>query len=195
LPEQKETKQKGPKEKDKDKKAGAEAQAKPKAPVVKKDENFRYIVRMVNTDLDGNHSVVIALSHIKGVGMRTAEIIARMSNVPRTTKIGDLKDEKTSEIEKLVLDYSEKAPHWMVNRQSDWSTGADLHIVGVDVEINKRDDVNLMKMIRCYRGIRHEQGQKVRGQRTRSNGRTGMTMGVMKKREQPGEAAAPETKE
>ncbi len=38
-----------------------------------------------------------------------------------------------------------------------------------------------MKMIRCYRGIRHEQGQKVRGQRTRSNGRTGLTVGVTKK--------------
>ena len=36
-------------------------------------------------------------------------------------------------------------------------------------------------MIRCYRGIRHEQGQKVRGQRTRSNGRTGLTVGVIKK--------------
>jgi len=29
--------------------------------------------------------------------------------------------------------------------------------------------------------VRHEQGQKVRGQRTRSNGRTGLTVGVIKK--------------
>jgi len=41
-------------------------------------------------------------------------------------------------------------------------------------------------MIRCYKGIRHEQGQKVRGQRTRSNGRTGMTMGVIRKKLEPG---------
>ena len=39
-----------------------------------------------------------------------------------------------------------------------------------------------MKKIRCYRGIRHETGQKVRGQRTRSNGRTGLTLGVSRKR-------------
>ncbi len=54
----------------------------------------------------------------------------------------------------------------------------------------ERDDINLMKMIRCYKGIRHEQGQKVRGQRTRSNGRTGMTMGVIRKKDEPGAGAA-----
>ena len=41
-------------------------------------------------------------------------------------------------------------------------------------------DINRLKKIRCYRGIRHEKGKKVRGQRTRSNGRTGLTLGVMK---------------
>ncbi|HUU06824.1 MAG TPA: 30S ribosomal protein S13 [Thermoplasmata archaeon] len=161
-----------------------------KAPVTeKKDKDFRYIVRLVNSDLDGNKDIVIALSGIKGVGMRTAEIIARMTGIPRSTKIGDLPEEKTAELEKLVLDYSERAPHWMVNRQHDWSSGADIHIVGVDVELYKRDDVNLMRMIRCYKGVRHETGQKVRGQRSRANGRSGLTLGVIKRKEQPGGAA------
>jgi small subunit ribosomal protein S13 len=53
-----------------------------------------------------------------------------------------------------------------------------------------RDDINYMKMIRCYRGIRHEKGQKVRGQRTRSNGRTGMAAGVIKKKAVAAAAAA-----
>jgi small subunit ribosomal protein S13 len=69
----------------------------------------------------------------------------------------------------------------MVNRPSDWETGEDVHLFSSDVELRLRDDINRMKMIRCYRGIRHEQGQKVRGQRTRSNGRTGLTVGVIKK--------------
>ena len=33
-----------------------------------------------------------------------------------------------------------------------------------------------------FRGLRHESGQKVRGQRSRSNGRTGLTLGVMKQK-------------
>ena len=189
MAEQKEPKPKGQKGKKDEKAEGA-----PSAPVKKKDENFRYIIRLVNTDVDGNKDVVIGLSTVKGVGLRTAEIIARMAGIPRTTKMGDLPEEKTTELEKLIVDYSEKVPHWMINRQSDWSTGADMHLVGNDVELFRRDDVNMMKMIRCYRGIRHEQGQKVRGQRTRSNGRTGMTMGVMKRREGPAQAE-PEKKE
>ncbi len=161
-----------------------------KAPVPeKKSEDFRYIVRIVSSDLDGNKDIVIALSGIKGVGMRTAEIIARMAGIPRSTKIGDLPEEKTEELEKFVLDYSEKAPHWMVNRQHDWSSGADLHVVGVDVDLHKRDDVNIMRMIRCYKGVRHETGQKVRGQRSRANGRSGLTLGVIKRKEQPGGGA------
>jgi small subunit ribosomal protein S13 len=198
LAEEKEAKAKGaPKEKDgaaKAAKKGEKGAPQPKKPVEKKDENFRYIVRIVNTDLDGNKNVVIALSGIKGLGLRSAEIIARMAGIPRSIKIGDLPEPKTDELEKLITDYSEKVPHWMVNRQSDWSTGADMHLVGVDVELNRRDDVNLMKMIRCYKGIRHEQGQKVRGQRTRSNGRTGMTMGVIRKKLEPGAAGAEEKK-
>ena len=175
----------------KGKKRDAKKEEEPaKAPVTeKKDKDFRYIVRLVNSDLDGNKDIVIALSGIKGVGMRTAEIIARMTGIPRSTKIGDLPEEKTAELEKLVLDYSERAPHWMVNRQHDWSSGADIHIVGVDVELYKRDDVNLMRMIRCYKGVRHETGQKVRGQRSRANGRSGLTLGVIKRKEQPGGAA------
>ncbi|OGS43982.1 MAG: 30S ribosomal protein S13 [Euryarchaeota archaeon RBG_13_57_23] len=152
------------------------------------------MVRIVNTDLDGNKSIVIALSGIKGIGLRSAEAITRMAGIPRRTKIGDLPEPKTDELEKLITDYSEKVPHWMVNRQSDWSSGADIHLVGIDVELNRRDDINLMKMIRCYRGIRHETGQKVRGQRTRSNGRTGMTMGVIRRKEAPGAAPATEEK-
>jgi len=201
LPEEKEAKTKGAaKDKGAAKaaKKGEKGEKGPpveKKPVIKRDENFRYIVRIVNSDLDGAKSIVIALTSIKGVGLRSAEVIARMAGIPRNTKIGELPESKTDELEKLVTEYSEKVPHWMMNRQSDWSTGADIHLVGVDVELNKRDDINLMKMIRCYRGIRHEQGQKVRGQRTRSNGRTGMTMGVIRKKLEPGAVGESEKKE
>ena len=187
MAEEKETKTKGAaKGKRKESKEEEKPDKAPKAE--KKGEDFRYIVRLVNTDLDGNKDLVIALTGIKGVGLRTAEVIARMADVPRDVKIGDLPDEKTQKLEKLVQEYSEKAPHWMVNRQNDWSSGADLHLVGIDVELSKRDDVNLMRMIRCYKGVRHETGQKVRGQRTRANGRSGLTLGVMKRKEQQGPA-------
>ena len=42
--------------------------------------------------------------------------------------------------------------------------------------------MNRLKRIRSYRGIRHERGLKVRGQRTRSTGRRGSVVGVKKKK-------------
>ncbi|MCX6653141.1 MAG: 30S ribosomal protein S13 [Methanomassiliicoccales archaeon] len=179
---------KGEHKKDESKK---EKKVEPKKDAVKHDENFKYIVRLVNTDVDGNKPTVIGLQNVKGVGSRVAEIIVNRAGVNRMAKVGDLSDEKVEELEKLITSYTDYAPAWAMNRQLDLETGEDMHIVGVDLDIRRKDDINLMKMIRCYKGVRHEEGQKVRGQRTRSNGRTGLTLGVMRQRlQQQGAAAA-----
>lgn len=143
--------------------------------------DFRFIVRIANTDLDGSKPVVTALAGIKGVGIRLAEIVADRVEVSRKEKIGNLTEAQTDDIEDLVLEMSEDIPTWLFNRKKDYDTGDDIHIIGSELDMARRGDVNRMKMIRCYRGIRHERGQKVRGQRTRSNGRTGLTVGVRRK--------------
>jgi len=146
------------------------------------DENFNYIVRIANSDIDGQKRTVIGLQSIKGVGKRVAEIIAKKAGVDPAVKMGSLSDEKIAEIEGLVTSYVEYAPQWAINRQNDYETGADMHLLGNDLDLVQKDDINRMKMIRCYRGIRHEGHHKVRGQRTRSNGRHGLTMGVTRKK-------------
>ena len=146
------------------------------------DENFNYIVRIANSDIDGQKRTVIGLQSIKGVGKRVAEIIAKKAGVDPSVKMGSLSDEKIAEIEELVTSYVEYAPQWAINRQNDYETGADMHLLGNDLDLTQKDDINRMKMIRCYRGIRHEGHHKVRGQRTRSNGRHGLTMGVTRKK-------------
>ena len=163
--------------------AEAPAAPAPKAMVRPPDakENYRYIVRLANTDLEGSRSVVYALTKVRGIGIRIAEIVADQAGVPRAERIGNLTEPEAEKLEATLGKIAEIVPHWMVNRPSDWETGEDVHLFSSDVELRLRDDINRMKMIRCYRGIRHEQGQKVRGQRTRSNGRTGLTVGVIKK--------------
>jgi small subunit ribosomal protein S13 len=143
--------------------------------------DFRFIVRIANTDLDGAKSVVTALPGIKGIGKRLAEIVCDRTNVSRKDKIGDLSEEQTDEIEKVVEEMSEDIPTWLFNRKKDYDSGEDIHIIGPELDMTRRGDVNRMKMIRCYKGIRHERGHKVRGQRTRSNGRKGLTVGVRRK--------------
>ncbi len=181
-PEGQEKPQKAEKKEKADKKKAAEK------PVEKKvDENFRYIVRIMNSDIDGNKSMMMGIQNIKGVGPRVAAVVAKRTGIKPSEKMGNLSEAQTDAIEKVVASYPEFAPSWAVNRQNDVESGEDTHIFGVDLDIVKKDDINRLKMIRCYKGVRHEQGQKVRGQRTRSNGRTGLTMGVSRqKAQQPG---------
>ena len=151
--------------------------------------DFKYIVRIANTNVDGNRTIPEGLIAIKGIGYRLAITITNILNFPRTKKVGDLTDDEVEKLIKIVESINTEIPGWMTNRQKDFDTGENLHIVSADIQRLYRDDVNRLKKIRCYRGIRHEQGQKVRGQRTRANGRSGATVGVQRKRVQQQQAA------
>jgi small subunit ribosomal protein S13 len=155
--------------------------------ISKTEENpdFKYIVRIANSDLDGKYQVIPALAQVKGLGIRTAAVVAQRAGVNPYQKIGNLSDADVSKLQESVDTLVESVPQWMLNRRKDVDTGDDTHLIGSDVEIKLRDDLNRLKKIRSYRGLRHESGQKVRGQRSRSNGRTGLTLGVQKK--QPGQ--------
>ncbi|MDI6916811.1 MAG: 30S ribosomal protein S13 [Thermoplasmatales archaeon] len=147
----------------------------------KQKEDFNYIVRIAEVDLDGNRSVEYALTKVKGIGIRAADAIADRANIDRRRKIGTLNEEEVERLNEIIKNLPKYVPIWMLNRQCDPSTGENAHLIGHDVDMGVREDINLMKKIRCYKGIRHETGQRVRGQRTRTHGRTGLTVGVTKK--------------
>ena len=159
-----------------------------KKPNKKKDdekgEDFKYIVRIVNTDVDGEKPALTALTSIKGIGDRIAQIAIKDIGFPLNKQIGHMTDEEQAKLVQILEELSDTLPDWMLNRQKDWESGDDLHLLSSELEMTHKDDVNRLRMIRCYRGIRHENGHKVRGQRTRSNGRSGLTLGVSKRRAQ-----------
>ena len=158
--------------------------------VIPDNPNFRYIVRVANTDLDGTRPTALALTGVRGVGLRVAEVACRLSQVNASEMIGNLPEATVDGLEATLGSLAEKMPPWMVNHPHEPAVGESPHFVGPDLESRRRDDINVMKMIRSYRGVRHERGQKVRGQRTRSNGRTGMAAGVLKKAAKEAAAAA-----
>jgi small subunit ribosomal protein S13 len=147
------------------------------------EEEIRYFVRISNTDLDGTKPVHIALTGIKGVGMHTAQVIAQLAGVDEKETMGKLADEQVERLREVVDSYTQRVPSWMMNRPKDIYTGEAKHLFGTDVVMIRDEDINIMRKIRCYKGIRHETGQKVRGQRTKSTGRTGLTVGVKRKKE------------
>ena len=105
-----------------------------------------------------------------------------MPGIKRSFKMGNLSETQIEKIRDVLMKIDEVAPPWMLNHRKDFDTGEDVHLISGEVELRLRDDVNLLKMIRSYRGIRHESRLPVRGQRTRANNRTGLTQGVSKKR-------------
>ena len=145
------------------------------------EEDIKYFVRIGTTDLDGTKSVRVALTGIKGVGRHTSTVISRMAKVDEYAALGRLDEDSVNRIRTAVEQYITKIPTWMANRPKDVYTGETKHLLGTDLTLINDEDVNLMRKIRCYRGIRHETGQKVRGQRTKSTGRTGTTVGVKRK--------------
>jgi len=148
-----------------------------------KQEDFKHLVRVANTDIRGDQLVYLSLTGIKGIGRRMGWTLAKMAGVDPKARLGHLSDEEIEKLKNVVEEEIEKTvPTWMFNRRKDLITGEDHHIIGTDVDLVVREDISLMKKIRCYRGIRHELGQKVRGQRTRSTGRKGAVVGVIRKK-------------
>ena len=95
---------------------------------------------------------------------------------------GNLTLEEQDLLRNTIDEYAMSAPLWMLNRQWDKESGEELHLFGQDLELTHKDDITKLRSIKTYRGIRHANRQKVRGQRGRSNGRGGLTLGVKKKK-------------
>jgi small subunit ribosomal protein S13 len=142
------------------------------------DEDLRYFVRIGQTDLDGTKSVERSLTEMNGIGRRAARIIADKAGVDRRATFGALEEEDIESVVSLVEGFADEVPDWMANHRNDFFAGETTHEVGNDLELTRRQDINRMKMINSYKGLRHKRGQKVRGQRTRSTGRTEGTIGV-----------------
>ena len=145
------------------------------------EKEFRLLVRVAGTDIKGQKKVVPGLSLIRGIGPRTARIVCTTAGVDFRNKIGDLSEKDVEALEKEINEI-EKSPSWLLNRQKDYATGRDRQVIGADLMLSLRDDLNRLRKIRSYRGIRHESGLPVRGQRTRSTFRKGASVGVSRKK-------------
>ena len=145
-------------------------------------DDFAYILRMADSDVDGLRPIAIGLTSIRGVGMRTSQQICRLAGINGKTLGGHLSEEEQDSLRSAIDDYATTVPWWLVNRQRDLGTNEDAHIVAMEVKMTRDDDISRMAGIKAYRGMRHRSGHKVRGQRLRSNGRKGSSLGVERKK-------------
>ncbi len=144
---------------------------------------LRRIVRLLNTTLDGTKHVLISLTNVKGISFVLAKAILMKAGIPPDKLLGELTDEELEKIEDVVNNPDKYGiPWWMMNRQKDPRTNESKILIGDDVSWVMTQDINLMKKIRSWKGIRHELGLKVRGQRTKTTGRVGRTVGYQRKK-------------
>ena len=137
------------------------------------------IIRFMKNDIKGDLNMLKALKKIKGVGFAFADSICKIQGIKLSSKFEESTEEQRKKLEEMIT--SPSFPKWMLNRRNDPETGENKHLSGTDIMLTKRSDINNLKKIRAYKGIRHEQGQPVRGQSTRSTFRTQKTVGVSKK--------------
>jgi small subunit ribosomal protein S13 len=146
-------------------------------------QEFRHIVRIVGTDIDGSQRLAYGLANIKGLGTSLAKVVVMKANLDQSMKIGDLSDLDTQGIETILKNPQKFAiPRWMLNRRKDLETGEDLHFIGPDLSLRTKSDIDNMRKMKSWKGVRHSLELKVRGQRTKTTGRSGRSVGVKKRR-------------
>jgi small subunit ribosomal protein S13 len=143
---------------------------------------FRHILRISGTDVDGTKKLVYGLTKIRGVGPSYAAAIIRASELRPEMRLGDLTESDVQKVEDVMRDPAKYGlPSRLFNRRKGFETGRDSHLIGADLALSVKTDIDFMKDIRAWKGVRHSLGLKVRGQRTRTTGRKGRAVGVAKK--------------
>ncbi len=143
---------------------------------------FRYILRVAGANVDGTKKLGYGILHIRGVGPSYAAAIVRAAELRPELRLGDLSEGEVQKLEDVMRDPAKYGlPSRLYNRRKGIDTGRDAHLIGADLTLSNKNDIDLMMDTRTWKGIRHSLGLKVRGQRTRTTGRKGRAVGVSKK--------------
>ncbi len=144
-------------------------------------QKVQKIIRVAETNVDGNKSVAVGIRKIKGLSFMFANAISTVSDLGNK-KIGELTESELKGLEDIIFHpESHNIPKWLYNRKKDPETGEDIHLSVSQLDLRNKMDVDKMRKIKSYKGIRHSMGLPVRGQRTRSSFRKGRSVGVSKK--------------
>jgi small subunit ribosomal protein S13 len=107
--------------------------------------------RLLGVDIPNEKRIEIALTYIFGIGNVTARKVLQELSMRPDVRAKDLKDDEVA----ALANHIEK----------------NYPVEGV-LRRQLMQNINRLKEIFCYRGLRHRRSLPVRGQRTRSNARS-----------------------
>ncbi len=107
--------------------------------------------RIAGVDIPNEKRAIIALQYIHGVGITIAREIIKATGINPATRAKDLTDD---EVKRIAVELEQK------------------YTVEGALRRQVQSNIQRLKDIGCYRGMRHRKGLPVRGQRTKTNART-----------------------
>lgn len=107
-------------------------------------------IRVANVNLPDHKRVETALTYLFGIGLRLSQKILAEAGIDPNKRAKELSDQELDKIRSLVSKYP----------------------VEGDLKMEISQNIKRLKEIGAYRGVRHTKGLPVRGQRTKTNGRT-----------------------
>ncbi len=109
------------------------------------------MMRISGKTIPKDKRVVIALTYIYGVGQSLSKKVLKEAGVSESKRASELTDDEVKKVREII----EKR-----------------HKTEGELRRERRDSVERLKRIDCYRGVRHKRSLPVKGQNTRTNSRT-----------------------
>merc|ERR1711976_1116212 len=79
---------------------------------------FQHILRVMNTNLEGKRNTMFAITAIKGVGRRFANIALKKADIDMSKRAGELSEEEVERIITIISTPRQyKIPDYFLNRQ------------------------------------------------------------------------------
>jgi len=118
--------------------------------VVPEKNTFGHILRLLNTNIDGKIKIMFALSSIRGVGRRYANVVCKKADVDLRKRGGELTSDELERIVTILQNPTQyKIPNWFLNRQKDIVDGKYSQILSNQLDNKLREDLERLKKIRA----------------------------------------------
>lgn len=108
------------------------------------------MARVGGINIPDNKHVDVSLTHVYGIGRKTAQDICDKLKIKYSKKVSELSEEQLDKIRDELKNFQ------------------------IEGDLRREVNFNIKRLmdLGCYRGIRHRKGLPLRGQRTKTNART-----------------------
>ena len=109
-------------------------------------QEYRFILRIMGTDVQGTLKTSYAVAQVKGVSLSLSNAIFKKAGVNPDLRVGYLTESDISKIEDVIREPAKyNLPTWLFNRRKDSETGKDKHLLSADLALRTKMDIDEAK--------------------------------------------------